>query len=73
MKTIDPDELLLAYRLGVFPMAESREAQDVLWVRPNMRCVLPMDDFHVPKRLARTIRSDRFDVRCDTAFGIVNT
>ncbi len=71
MKTIDPDELLLAYRLGVFPMAESREAQDVLWVRPNMRCVLPMDDFHVPKRLARTIRSDRFDVRCDTAFGIV--
>ncbi len=71
MKTIDPDELLLAYRLGVFPMAENREAKDVLWVRPKMRCVLPIGDFHVPKRLARTIRSDRFDVRCDTAFGIV--
>lgn len=71
MNTIDPDELLLAYRLGVFPMAENREAKNVLWVRPDMRCILPIDDFHVPKRLARTIRSDRFDVRCDTAFGIV--
>jgi len=71
MKSIEPNELLLAYRLGVFPMAESREAQEVLWVRPNMRCVLPLDNFHVPKRLARTVRSDRFDVRCDTAFDIV--
>lgn len=71
MSTIDPDELLLAYRLGVFPMAETRDAPDVLWVRPKTRCILPLDDFHVPKRLARTIRSDRFDVRCDTAFEIV--
>ena len=71
MKTIDPDELLLAYRLGVFPMAESRDAPKVLWVRPKTRCILPLDDFHVPKRLARTIRGDRFNVRCDTAFEIV--
>ena len=68
MKTIDPDELLLAYRLGVFPMAETRDAQEVLWVRPSMRCVIPINNFHVPKRLARTVRGDRFDIRCDTAF-----
>lgn len=71
MNRIDPDELILAYRLGVFPMAENRDSSSVLWVRPNTRCVLPLDDFHVPKRLARTVRADHFDVRCDTAFDAV--
>ena len=71
MVPINPDELLLAYRLGVFPMAETRGADSVLWVRPNMRCILPLNSFHVPKRLARTIRSDRFEIRCDTAFDAV--
>ena len=71
MSSIDPDELLLAYRIGIFPMAETRHASDVVWVRPKTRCILPLDNFHVPKRLARTIRSDRFEVRCDTAFEMV--
>jgi leucyl/phenylalanyl-tRNA--protein transferase len=71
MTPIDPDELLLAYRMGIFPMAETRDAQDVLWIRPKTRCILPLDNFHVPKRLARTIRSDRFEVRYDTAFEAV--
>lgn len=71
MASIDPDELLLAYRLGVFPMAETRQSPAVLWVRPNTRCILPFDGFHVPKRLARTIRSDRFEIRCDSAFDSV--
>lgn len=71
MAAIDPDELLLAYRLGVFPMAETRDAANVLWVRPKTRCILPLEEFHVPKRLARTIRSDRFEIRCDTAFDTV--
>lgn len=68
---VDPDELILAYRLGIFPMAESRTAKTVLWVRPSERGILPLDTFHVPKRLARTVRSDRYDVRVDTAFGEV--
>lgn len=65
---IDPDELLLAYRLGLFPMAESRAALHVLWVRPDERGIIPLENFHVPKRLARTVRSDRFTVRVNTAF-----
>jgi len=68
---IDPDELLLAYRLGLFPMAESRTAKHVLWVRPDERGIIPLERFHVPRRLARTIRSDRFEVRIDTAFADV--
>jgi leucyl/phenylalanyl-tRNA--protein transferase len=68
---INPEELLLAYRLGIFPMAESREAKDVLWVRPHERGILPLETFHVPRRLARAVRSDRFEVRADTAFSQV--
>jgi len=65
---INPEELLLAYRLGIFPMAESRDAPDVLWVRPHERGILPLDKFHVPRRLARVVRSNRFEVSVDTAF-----
>ena len=68
MSAINPEELLLAYRLGIFPMAESRHAQDVLWVRPHERGILPLDKFHVPRRLARVVRSNRFEVKVDTAF-----
>ena len=68
MSAINPEELLLAYRLGIFPMAESRTAKEVLWVRPHERGILPLDKFHVPRRLARIVRSDRFTVTVDTAF-----
>jgi leucyl/phenylalanyl-tRNA--protein transferase len=68
---INPEELLLAYRLGIFPMAESRNARDVLWVRPHERCILPLDKFHVPRRLAATVKSDRFTVTVDTSFAEV--
>jgi len=71
MAAINPDELLLAYRLGIFPMAESRTAESVLWVRPSERGIIPLDRFHVPRRLARTVRTDRYEVRVDTAFGQV--
>ena len=49
-------------------MAESRDAEDVLWVRPHERGILPLEKFHVPRRLARIVRSNSFDVRIDTAF-----
>ena len=68
---INPEELLLAYRLGIFPMAESRNAKDVLWVRPHERCILPLDKFHVPRRLADTVKSDRYVVTVDSAFADV--
>src|ERR1700761_7372666 len=68
---IDPEELLLAYRLGIFPMAESRHAKEVLWIRPRERGIIPLSTFHVPRRLARTVRSDTYEIRIDTAFGAV--
>jgi leucyl/phenylalanyl-tRNA--protein transferase len=62
-------DLLDCYARGVFPMAESREDPRVFLVDPERRGVLPLDDrFHVPRRLARTVRTDVFQVRVDTAF-----
>lgn len=65
---LTPDLLLQAYRAGVFPMAERRDDPNLFWVSPEARGILPLDKFHLPKRLARTVRSDRFAVKTDTAF-----
>lgn len=49
-------------------MAESRKSEEVLWIRPHERGIIPLETFHVPRRLARVIRSDRFRVTADRAF-----
>jgi leucyl/phenylalanyl-tRNA--protein transferase len=65
------DDLIDCYRRGVFPMADARHDRRVFLVDPARRGVLPLERFHVSRRLARTIRSDRFDVRIDTEFSAV--
>jgi leucyl/phenylalanyl-tRNA--protein transferase len=71
MSRVTPEMLLRAYALGVFPMAEGRENREIYWIDPEERGVLPLDALHVPRRLLRTLRQKRFEVRCDTAFGAV--
>ncbi len=66
--TIDPLLLLQAYALGVFPMSDDREAEDIYWVEPKKRAILPLDDFHLSRSLAKTIRRDRFRVTANRAF-----
>lgn len=68
---ITPDLVLRAYRAGLFPMAERRDGERLYWLDPELRGVQPLDAFHLPRRLARTVLSDAFQVRCDTAFGEV--
>jgi leucyl/phenylalanyl-tRNA--protein transferase len=68
---ITADVLLKAYAVGIFPMAESAEDPGLFWVEPELRGVLPLDGFHMPKRLARTVRSDRFEVTVDVDFAAV--
>jgi leucyl/phenylalanyl-tRNA---protein transferase len=65
---LTPDLVLQAYTIGVFPMADGREDDHIFWVDPEQRGVLPLDSFHVPKRLAKTVRNDHFTVRADTDF-----
>jgi leucyl/phenylalanyl-tRNA--protein transferase len=70
---IPPDLLLKAYASGVFPMAESATDPEVFWVRPEMRGIIPLDTFHVPKSLRKIIRQNRFDIRVDTDFaGVID-
>lgn len=65
---ITPELLMRAYRAGLFPMAESRRAERLFWLDPEQRGVLPLEGFHLPKRLLRTLLSDAFTVTVDTAF-----
>ena len=65
---ITPDLLLRAYASGLFPMADSADDPDLFWVEPELRGVLPLDAFHIPKRLARTVRQAPFEIRFNTAF-----
>jgi leucyl/phenylalanyl-tRNA--protein transferase len=68
MLEITPELLLQAYRIGVFPMGERRDDPKLYWLDPRLRAVLPLDGFHLPKRLARTVRSGHFEVSADAAF-----
>ena len=68
MLEITPELLLQAYRIGVFPMGERRDDPKLYWLDPRLRAVLPLDGFHLPQRLKRTIRTGHFEVSADTAF-----
>jgi leucyl/phenylalanyl-tRNA---protein transferase len=65
---ITPDILLKAYAAGIFPMAEDADDPSLFWVEPQERGVIPLDRFHLPRRLARTVRSDAFEIRVDHDF-----
>ncbi|MEP7130024.1 MAG: leucyl/phenylalanyl-tRNA--protein transferase [Sphingomicrobium sp.] len=68
MSRLDPRLLLQGYATGIFPMADSREADELFWVEPRNRAIIPLDGFHVSRSLRRTIRSGRFDVTRDRDF-----
>ncbi len=62
------ERLLQAYAVGMFPMAESRDRPTLYWLDPEQRGVLPLDGFHLPRRLYRTVLSDAFAVTADRDF-----
>jgi len=70
---ITPEVLLKAYACGIFPMAESADDPALYWIEPEKRGIIPIDRFHVPVRLARTVRSDRFLVTVNRDFdGVID-
>jgi leucyl/phenylalanyl-tRNA--protein transferase len=68
---ITPDLMLRAYRAGLFPMAETRRGDRLYWLDPEFRGILPLDGFHLPRRLLRTVLSDAFSVSVDADFAEV--
>jgi leucyl/phenylalanyl-tRNA--protein transferase len=68
---ITPQVLLKAYSVGIFPMAESADDPGLYWIEPETRGVMPLDRFHLPRRLRRTVARDVFEVRIDHDFEAV--
>jgi leucyl/phenylalanyl-tRNA--protein transferase len=68
---ITPEILLRAYSIGLFPMAESADDPEIFWVEPDLRGVLPLDDFHISKSLAKTVRRKPFEIRFDHDFDAI--
>ena len=68
MARIDPRLLLQGYATGIFPMADSRDADELFWVEPRNRAIIPLDGFHLSRSLRRTLRAGRFTVTHDRDF-----
>jgi leucyl/phenylalanyl-tRNA--protein transferase len=73
MSRLDPRLLLQGYATGIFPMADSRDADELFWVEPRNRAIIPLDRFHLSRSLERTLRSGRYHVTHDTNFQAVIT
>ncbi len=71
---LNPDTILRAYRLGLFPMAETRQSKTLHFLDPERRGVLPLEGFHLPHRLFRTLRTTPLVVCADRNFrGLIAT
>lgn len=70
---ITAEIVLKAYATGIFPMSDGRDEPEMYWVDPEMRGILPLDRFHLSRRLRRTVRQDHFTIRVDSAFEQVMT
>src|ERR1700739_2674794 len=68
---ITPEVLLKAYACGIFPMAENADDPALYWIEPELRGIIPLESFHIPSRLARTVRSEVFEVVCNRDFEAV--
>ena len=68
MSRLDPRMLLQGYATGIFPMADSRDADELFWVEPRNRAIIPLERFHVSRSLRRTIRSGKFSITRDRDF-----
>jgi len=68
---VTPELLMRAYRAGLFPMAETRRGARLYWLDPELRGVLPLDGFHMPKRLLRTVLSGPYQVTSNQSFAAV--
>ena len=65
---LTPELILRAYQAGIFPMAEDATSDDLFWVSPQMRGIIPLDNFHISKSLRMTLKTHPYSVKVDTDF-----
>ena len=68
---ITPELIIRAYRAGIFPMAEDATDEDLFWVSPEMRGIIPLDGFRLSTSLRKAIRKSGFTVKVDTDFAAI--
>lgn len=68
---LSPELLLSGYAQGVFPMAQTRDDPRLYWFDPELRGIIPLENFHISRSLAREIRRETFTVTTNTAFNAV--
>ncbi len=66
--TLTPEIVLRAYAAGIFPMADSKDSDELYWVDPEYRGIIPLDGFHVPTKLRKVVRRREFEIRLDSDF-----
>ena len=70
---LTPELILRAYQAGIFPMAEDADADDLFWVSPQLRGIIPLDAVHISKSLRKTLKTHPYSVRVDTDFaGVIH-
>lgn len=70
---LTPQLLLRAYAAGVFPMADSAESKEILWIDPDLRGIIPLDAFHAPRKLLKKVRREDYEITVDTDFeGVID-
>jgi leucyl/phenylalanyl-tRNA--protein transferase len=65
---LTPQILLKAYSCGLFPMSESADDPELFWVDPEVRGIIPLDKFHIPRSLKKVINRGIFDIKINTDF-----
>lgn len=68
---LTPEDMLQAYRRGIFPMAEARDNPALHWVEPRLRGVFPLDGFHMSRSLRKVVLAGGYEVSINKAFGAV--
>lgn len=66
-----PELLVRAYAAGVFPMAEDYDSDRIDWIEPRRRGIIPLDGFHIPRSLRKTMRRGGYELRIDHGFETV--
>ena len=70
---LTPQLLLRAYAAGVFPMADSAESEEILWIDPDLRGIIPLDTFHAPRKLLKRVRREDYEITVDSDFvGVID-
>ncbi|MBZ0200418.1 MAG: leucyl/phenylalanyl-tRNA--protein transferase [Ignavibacteriaceae bacterium] len=64
---LKPDIMLRLYASGAFPMADETTGE-INWFMPEIRTIIPIDNYNIPRSLKKIINANEFEIRFDFDF-----